>query len=144
MPTCTVLHLLCVNNKKMLVVLNRHNVHLLGGEGVEHMCRQRQKHQEKENRQTDRQTEISSRVNSRLPAMLTQSSYYIVNDCKNKIYFLMVVVMMVVVMVVVVMVVVVMVVVVVALSSLSRILGECSTIHSPPALFIYLFIWSGG
>ena len=29
--------------------------------------------------------------------------------------------------------------VVVALSSLTRILGECSTIHSPPALFFFFF-----
>ena len=40
---------------------------------------------------------------------------------------------------VVVVVVVVMVVVVVAFSSLARILGECSTIHSPLALFFFSF-----
>ena len=31
--------------------------------------------------------------------------------------------------------------VVVAFSSLARILGECSTIHSPPALFFFFFKW---
>ena len=34
-----------------------------------------------------------------------------------------------------------MVVVVVAFSSRARILGECSTIHSPPALFFFFFKW---
>ena len=33
------------------------------------------------------------------------------------------------------------VVVVVAFSSRARILGECSTIHSPPALFFFFFKW---